>query len=148
MSEGYCTLLKREYPGSQRAWSLESYWKMAGGTSNGEISSDRNRQKPVLLEWEGEWIHEGKGVWQRKEDRCVFREGEGEWRKNAKSSFMLLTTHTSPPFPPCGIFLHEWLSYLGDKIGSHSVPRCLSHLFSPYLASCMSVLCLHWSKLG
>lgn len=90
-----------------------------------------------LCHW-SEKVSEGcrKGVWQRKEDRCVFREGGHKRGVEAKSSFML-----PPSLPPPSMWdISAWVtpSYLGDTMVSLS----LSPPVASSLSSCMSVLWL------
>lgn len=85
--------------------------------------------KKTKLHYWSEKVSEGcrKGVWQRKEDRCVFSEGRYKRGEEAKSSFMP-PTPTTPlsHLPPCGIFLHEWLCHTWGTKWSLSLFLCLS----------------------
>lgn len=69
-----------------------------------------------------------KGVWQRKEDRCVYREGGYEQGEEAKSSFMC-HPHPFSHLHPCGIFLHEWLCHTWGTKWTLSLFLCLSPSF-------------------
>lgn len=88
-----------------------------------------------LCYW-SEKVSEGcrKGVWQRKEDRCVFREGGGGYEpgEEAKSS----PSHPLSNLPPCGIFLHEWLCHTWGTKWSLSLSSCVC--LSP--SSCLPFL--------
>lgn len=132
-------------------------WQNIAGGMNCEKKSSRlkyektvqavNSGKKTKLHYWSEKVSEGcrKGVWQRKEDRCVFSEGRYKRGEEAKSSFMP-PTPTTPlsHLPPCGIFLHEWLCHTwGTKWSlSLSLPLFVS-LSAPVLPT-STLVCLMW----
>lgn len=112
MSEGYSTLLKREYQSAKKQdpHKVTEIWQLVPVTW-GNIF--RSEQAKICFPGVRGWVN-------TRRKRCVTEKGRqmcfqrrGGWMRNGCQQFLHAPhhTHTSPPFPPCGSFLHEWLCH-------------------------------------